>query len=472
MSAGAPLRREDFRCIASGGFGDRTTRIAQAMAWFDGALYVGTGGRSLNPLGLSDAAMAQMGPFARLALASAEAPRGASVWRYALAEGRWSRVFETPSVDYDSGPGPRDRNVRATLVRTEADGRPALYFGVSAMKGRVRFIRTLDGISFEEGPHSGLGLPEGADVPSIRSLVAADGWVYTSPVGMIEGRGMLDDNMSAYPMLFRASHPFAEDWQPVSAPGFGDGDNLSVNEIAVLGDHLYAGTLNIRSGAQLWRCPLDDMRPERWQPVFRDGAGLGPSASIVSALCTFGDHLYVATGLQRQGKEGMDRYGPISGELLRVDAAGDWQLVCGQNRVTQEGWKPPLSGLGGAFGIATARGIWHLAEQAGWLYAAGGDWRLFESYLPPPSSRLPEAAVAAIARRHAAYEGGFPLWRSRDGIDWQLVTGDGFEANPETGGARFLQPSPVGLFLGTASSGKSAEFGGVQVWWGAQDEPA
>ncbi|WP_372884172.1 hypothetical protein, partial [Shimia sp.] len=70
------------------------------------------------------------------------------------------------------------------------------------------------------------------------------------------------------------------------------------------------------------------------------------------------------------------------------------------------------------------------------------------------------------------YEGGFPLWRSRDGIDWQLVTGDGFEANPETGGARFLQPSPVGLFLGTASSGKSAEFGGVQVWWGAQDEPA
>ena len=465
-----PLHRADFRKIASNGFGDRTTRIAQSMAWFSGAIYVGTGGRSLNPMGLSDAALAQMGPFARLALASGKAPKGASVWRYSIVDKTWAQVFQSPTIDYDSGPGPRDRNVRAALVMAEADGSESLYFGVSAMKGRVRFVRTTDGVNFEEGPNSGLGLPDGADIPSIRSLVHADGWVYTSPVGMIEGRGMLDDNMSAYPMVFRAPHPFADTWDAVSAPGFGDDDNLSVNEIAVISGYFYAGTLNIRTGAQLWRCPLDDMRPERWEPVFRNGAGLGPSASIVSAMCPFGEELYVATGLQRQGKTGIDRYGPISGELIRVAPSGNWQLICGQNRITEEGWKPPLSELSGSFAEATARGIWHLAEHNGWLYAGGGDWRLFQTYLPPPTSRLPETTVREINQRHDAYEGGFPLWCSRDGVNWVVVTHDGFEPNPETGGARFLQSSSAGLFVGTASSGKTEEFGGVQVWYGSRDD--
>ena len=470
MSLPPVLRREDFRLVMTGGFGDHTCRIAQAMAWFRGALYVGTGGRSLNPLGLSDTALERLGPLARAALlrgqagAADAAPGGASIWRLTPDDGRWTKVFQTPMVEIAGRPVPRDRNIRASLVMTEPDGAEALYFGVSAMKGRLRLIRTQDGLTFDEAPVTGLGLPEGSDVPSIRTLLAADGSVFTSPVGMIEGRGMLDDNMSAFPMVFRASHPFASDWQAVSLPGFGDPDNLSVNEMAALEGWLYAGTLNIRSGAQLWRCPMDDLRPARWEQVFRAGADLGPAASIVSAMLPFQGRLYVATGLQRQGKTGIDRYGPVGGEVLRIDPSGRWDLVCGQNRATSAGWKPPLSGLGASFGMSTARGVWHMAEYGGRIYAGGADWRMFQSYLPPPGSRLPVSAIATMRARHAAYQGGFPLWASDDGITWQVVTSDGFEANPETGGARFLQASPCGLFLGTSSTGRTAALGGVQVW--------
>ena len=461
------LTKSDFKNIASGGFGDRTTRIVQAMAWFDGALYVGTGGRSLNPLGLSDAAMAELGPFARAALANTGAPSGASIWRYTPDDGQWAKVFQAPEMEHQGKMVPRDRNVRASLVRTEEDGRPAAYFGISAMKGRVHIVRTFDGVTFEEGETSGLGLPEGSDVPSVRTLIEAEGHVFSSPVGMIEGRGMLDDNMSAFPQVFRADHPFSDTWDAVSAPGFGDPDNLSVNEMAVLDGFVYAGTLNIRTGCQMWRCPLDDLRPEAWQKVFDQGAGMGPPASIAAAMYTFDGHVYVATGLQRQGKQGIDRYGPVAGELLRVAADGTWQIVCGTNRLTDQGWKAPISGYGPAFGLPTARGIWHLADHDGLLYAGGADWRIFDTYIPPETSRLPPEEVQAIQARHDAYQGGFPMWCSADGETWSEVTLDGFDRNPETGGARFLQSSEQGLFLGTASTGSTPEHGGLQIWQGS-----
>lgn len=468
----ACLRPEDFTKIATGGFGDHTMRIVQAMAWFKGALYVGTGGRSLNPMGLSDAAMEKLGPFARMALdrkagKDGGTPGGASIWRYTPQDGQWQRVFEAPEMDHQGRRVPRDRNIRASVVLSEADGSQSLYFGVSAMKGRLRLIRTRDGLTFEEAPTTGLGLPDGADIPSIRSLVAAEGSVFSSPVGMIEGRGMLDDNMSAFPMVFRADHPFSAQWQPISAPGFGNPDNLSVNEIAVLEGWIYAGTLNIRTGAELWRCPLTAQHPDAWEKVFDHGAGFGPAMSIVAATHVFDGHLYLATGLQRQGKTGIDRYGPVGGEVLRVSPMGEWELICGQNRITDTGWKAPLSGMGPSFDEPLARGIWHMADHAGVLYACGADWRMFTSYLPPPGSRLPPEALAALHADHALYEGGFPLWCSTDGVTWAIVSRYAFENNPETGGARFLQSAPGGLYIGTASTGKTAARGGLEVWFGA-----
>jgi hypothetical protein len=181
----------------------------------------------------------------------------------------------------------------------------------------------------------------------------------------------------------------------------------------------------------------------------------------------FGGHLYVATGLQRQGRTGIDRYGPVGGELLRVGPDGAWDLVCGQNRITAAGWKPPLSGTGPGFGEPFARGVWHMAEHGGRLYAGGADWRIFQSWLPPPGSRLPPGRIQALREGHAAYGGGFPLWVSGDGTDWSAVTREGFDDNAETGGARFLQSTPEGLFVGTASTGKTPARGGAEVWWGA-----
>lgn len=468
MSNGA--RQTLFDKVADNGFGDPSRRIVQAMDWFAGRLFVGTGGRSRNPLGLSDTRMRQFGKAAARMrareVASGRGPDGATLWRHDPDTQAWDVVWRSPQeTDAEGYPSPRDRNIRASLVfQAAGEQEPAVYFGVSAMDGSVRLIRSIDGDTFEEGPATGLGLGPQADVPSIRSLCALNGRVFTSPVGMARGRGMLDDNMSILPAVLSADHPFAAHWEPVSEPGFGDPDNLAINELAIHGGFLYAGTLNTRRGYQVWRGDLGGRPPYRWERILTDGGFLGPSLSLVSSMRGFGDALYVGVGLQRQGRGGMDRYGPVPGELLRIHADGRWDLITGTARLTPDGLKRPLSGLGPCFGSVYNRAVWHMEVHDDRLYTVGGDWRVFQTYLASIGDTLSAGFRERMAAEQAAYVGGFMLHASRDGTTWETLLDQGLDDNPETYAARILRSTPAGLFLGTASLGRDPRRGGLEIW--------
>ena len=51
---------------------------------------------------------------------------------------------------------------------------------------------------------------------------------------------------------------------------------MTVYELAVVGDYLYAGTAGLR-GFQIWRTEGGDEFPHRWEKVLDGGAGRGRS---------------------------------------------------------------------------------------------------------------------------------------------------------------------------------------------------
>jgi hypothetical protein len=433
------------------------------MVWFDGNLYVGTGGRSQYPLGLSREAFGRLGPIAQVLKdwdeTAGKQSVGARVWRYDPAVRSWEAVYTSPQMKNEFGRGqPADRNFRAATV----DGSPrALLLAATAMDGQVKLLRSVDGREFATFDHGGLGLPPGADIPSLRSLCRLGDYLYTSPVGKIHGRGMLDDNISDAPVVLRSRDPKLGKWEVVSEPGLGDSDNLSLNELTVFDGCLYAGTLNIRRGYQLWRGE-PGARGLRWRRILTNGAYRGPECSIAASMYVFRNHLFVGAGLQRQGRGGIDRAGPVPGELIRVSAEGDWEIVTGQPRLTPDGLKLPISDLDACFGDPFNRGIWCMAEHNAWLYAGCGDWRAFRTLVPNEDVGLSARYVDMLRREVQAYTGGYALWRSDDGKNWQAVTTRGFGNPAPSYGIRTLVSSPHGLFVGTA-----ATRGGFEVWQGA-----
>ncbi|HRY15563.1 MAG: hypothetical protein KDJ31_14910 [Candidatus Competibacteraceae bacterium] len=461
------LRREDFCCVAREGLGDPSARIVQAMFWSGDGLYVGTGGRSRYPLGLSASALARLGPLGdRLRQRDAtqqNRPIGARLWRFDPQRGDWRQIYRAPEVSNGQGECyPRDRNIRAATVFASANGPGGLYVGASAMEGAFHLLRSVDGVAFVDIPHHNLGLPPDADIPSVRALCPLNGRLYTSPVGKLRGRGMLDDNISDYPIVFETDDPEQGAWRAVSASAFGDPTNLSINELVVFAGALYAGTLNIQHGYQVWKTDVQGASPYRWRKVLERGAGRGPAASIVTCMAAFRGALYIGSALQRQGHGGLDRYGPIPGELVRLYPDDTWELVVGESRPTPQGLKVAMSGLGAGFGDRFNRGPWCLAEHEGWLYAGASDWRIFKTFLPGPDSHLSARYKAALRDSQAGYRGGFALWRTADGVTWEPVTCNGFGDDPAIYAVRTLVSTPFGLFAGTAGSR-----GGFQVWRGA-----
>jgi hypothetical protein len=438
------------------------------MAWFNGHLYVGTGGRSQYPLGLSRDAFERLGLFANVLKdwdsTAGKKSVGARLWRYAPGEHHWEAVYTSPQVEDASGERhPSDRNFRAATV----DGiPPALLVAATAMEGQVKLLRSADGRHFDALDHGGLGLPAGADIPSLRSLCRLGDFLYTSPVGKLHGRGMLDDNMSDAPVVLRSRDPLLGQWEVVSDPGLGDPDNLSLNEMIAFDGCLYAGTLNIRSGYQLWRGE-PGAHGLRWRRILTNGAYRGPECSIAASMYVFRNHLFVGAGLQRQGRGGIDRAGPVPGELIRVGTGGEWDVVTGLPRLTPDGLRLPISGLDSCFGDVFNRGIWCMAEHDGWLYAGCGDWRAFRTLVPSTPLGLSARHIDMLRREVHTYSGGYSLWRSNDGENWQAVTTRGFGNPAQSYGIRTLTSSPHGLFVGTA-----ATRGGFEVWQGnATGEP-
>jgi len=109
---------------------------------------------------------------------------------------------------------------------------------------------------------------------------------------------------SAGGQLFRTDgEPSGEDqkyvWEWVNPAGFGDPDNTMVIPLIVFRDHLFVGTLNNITGAQLWAAPVESVGPEQtgvWKCLVARGFDRGEALSVIPCAHAAGDRLFFGAG--------------------------------------------------------------------------------------------------------------------------------------------------------------------------------
>jgi hypothetical protein len=505
---------KDFKKVATAGFGDPHNSYAWSMDWFQGRLYVGTGRDILWMFGRMGG-HAYLDPYPVPLLPREEMDLRGQIWRYTPKAGSWEQVYTSPltipsglkiivtnpwrqllrarltlrRLGHQPKTGaviqgllrmwrewvragfrvqyPREMGYRNMAVYTDRHGTDALYVVSIGPEGHI--LRTIDGTMFEvlTKPSFSRKMAFG-----FRPLVSLRGRLYTSPVG-----SPMLPNISAYPAVLETDDPArgAVDpaaWRPVSAPGFGDPDNLTIFEMAVFNDHLYAGAGNLH-GFQVWKTDAKGSPPYRWTRVVTNGGHQSPSGLHgVISMYAFGEWLYVGSGRALAEQQTLE---PAPGELIRIAPDDRWEVVAGAPRNTPQGFKEPISGMSAGFDNPFALYVWDMEAHDGWLYAGINDATTFLRYTP--RSRLGPNATRWIEQHGGVEqtveaEGGCDLWRTQDGVHWTCITRTGF-GNPYNNGVRTLKSTPVGLFVGTMNFFTEAKDpvtgeprGGIEVWLG------
>ncbi|NOY53052.1 MAG: hypothetical protein GXP58_05450 [Deltaproteobacteria bacterium] len=438
---------KDFHLVAREGFGHGLNNYAHSMAWFRDHLYVATTRgnfplmKARLPIGLDPWPVpCPEDPF--------DLDLGAEIWRYDPVEAEWERVFKSPIIRGSHGkPIPRELGYRGMITyRDPGRYEDALYVSTwSPAKGPgPLLLRSEDGVHFEAVCEPGLiGLP----VTTIRSLTEFRGRLFTTAAGSRGG----NPNVSGHSVIYESRDPLSGGWQPVSERGFGDPGNQTVFEMAGLGDHLYAGTLNL-DGYQVWRTDGMGEPPYKWEKVMDRGAFRGPKNQVALSMYPFKGVLYVGSGIQGGGIDRKHKVGPAAPELIRIYPDGYWELIVGEERTTPVGRKTPLSGYLPGFDNFFNGYFWRMCEYKGWLYLSTFDWSCLLGYAKRDS--WPEAFINIVNNVGEEFilenQAGFDLYRSIDGENWVPVTTDGM-GNPYNIGLRTMSSSPYGLFLGTAN---------------------
>jgi len=445
------LKAGDFRRIAANGFGDPQNSYAHSMTEFGSDVYVGTSRHILALLKLFppvDAASMDPWPV-KVPHSVEQLDLRAQIWRWRRDGQAWEAVHMSPEIDGRNGRAvPRDLGYRGmTVFRGRSDAAPALYVSCLSSVSRgtgARILRSADGVTFDPVGEPGLGNP---NISTFRSLVAFDDHLYVAPAG--EGTTW---NVTRAPTILRSADPIAGVWTPACLAGFGDPTNAGIFELEAFNGHLYAGTFNHVLGHQIWKTPATGEEPCRWTKVLDRGAYRGSLNEMAMSMCAFNGALYVGTGLQNGGYDRTYRIGPAAGELVRIHPDDTWDLVVGTTRETPHGPKAPTSGLGPGFDNFFNGYIWRMVVHDGWLYVGTFDWSVFLPFaqrrrmLPWLQKHVDQHGAEEIVRQ----QGGFDLWRSRDGDVWSPVTLNGL-GNAYNYGVRTLLSSRHGLFVGTAN---------------------
>jgi len=475
VSGVSGLTRDNFRKVAENGFGDGHNSYAHSMAYYKDHVFVGTSRATMALLGIGDkGGMSDVSldawpveithrvytPYFETVVARAE------IWRMNPVTGEWVRVYRAPMVEGTDGTVmSRDLGYRAMAVyQGTSDPEPALYVVTwSRSRGEgMQFLRTYDGIAFEAVGPKGLA---GLDATSTRSLVPFKGRLFTTPTGATAGR----QNASGVALIFETRDPETGGWQACNIDGFGDPDNLGVFEMIATDTHLYAGTVNVKKGYQLWRTTAEGARPYEWECLLVDGAGRGQLNQGLVSMAAFQDAIFVGSGIQKGGIDKDNKVGPAGPELIRVNADGSHDIIMGEQR-TERG---PLSGLLAGWSNIFCGSIWKMNVHDGWLYAGTQDWLAFLLYreletLESPAGRLIRRMDIEDFVETA---GGYDLWRSWDGENWVPVTRCGFE-NPYNHGVRNILSTPHGVFIGSTNQfGPRSAFRVSRGKWEYRDNP-
>jgi hypothetical protein len=411
---------------------------AWSMAWFKGALYVGT---ARSAMCVENATIAYYLPdagfYRRQPVPGVTCPQTihradlrAEIWRYEPNAGRWARVYRSPRV-----PNPRaarrlvarDIGYRGMLVRTERGGRKALYVAALSPGEFIpevrqphppRILRSTDGERFRAlrarppvihtylGPHRPVGF---------RALATVGRSLYVTASAGLTGDGVV--------LRVRRPGGRSPSFEQVSPR------NLAVFELATFAGRLYAGTGDRESGYGVWRADRD--RPRRWEPVVVGGAGRGSTITSVVSMAPQHGRLYV-------GASGwLNSVFPAS-ELIRIARDGRWEVVVGHPRRDADGvLQSPISGLGDGFGNAFNNHFWRMQAFRGALLLGTNDWSWSLRVAPGISDQLRS-------------EFGFDLYGTCDGAHWWVTTRDGFGLDDDFG-VRAMAASRAGLFIGTTN---------------------
>ncbi len=417
-----------IRTIGEQGIGNTRSRVAHACAVFEGRLYLGV----THPNG--------------------EGPEDAArILRYDFATEHWDVVHTSPLRPADdrafaadilrAGGGrrivsdqgvPRERGFRGMCVfQGASDLTPVLYCSTISNWGGL-VLRSDDGDRFEVVSEPGLVDDR---LLSFRALVPFKGYLFTTPIGSID-EGKLDRNGTSDPTVFVSADPATGQWDRASLPGFGDPRNGVVFNMAVLGDHLYAGTGNPTRGFEIWRTAAEGSPPFTWERVLDRGAGRFSLNASVASMVAFNGALYIGTGLPGLGRDRANDIGPAAAELIRLWPDGRFELVMGEPRFSAAGLQVPLSAMLPGFDDPRNSVIWRQAVWNGTLYVATHHWGIYQFL------------TGAAARP----EGGFHLWATTDGENFLPITTDGF-GDPFAVGVRTLVPTAHGLVIGTDDHG-------------------
>lgn len=475
------LNARDFTRVGVGGLGDGHNNYAHSMAWFRGRLYLGTTRSNLCMLRFQSAFKAlplEVWPVECPETLDGlyELDRRSQIWAYDPVTDQWEMVFRAPMVEgLDGRPVPREIGYRSMEVyQGPGDAEPALYVSAWA-PGRAPgglILRSTDGHSFEPITPYGITDPP---FSVTRSLTTFKGRMHFAPTAR-RGSDGGQQNSAGLPLIFASDTPEAGDWQPVNPPGFEDAGNMGIFSLAVAGDTLYAGTLNLE-GLQVWATdgsPADPKAgpfPYRWRKVMSHGAGRGPLNQAVASMTAFKGALYVGTGIQGGGLDRVNGIGPAAAEILRIHPDDSWEVVVGDR---DGDGRAPLSGLKAGLGHFFNGYIWSLAEHDGWLYCGTYDWAVTLRWakLDGAPRLVRELLTHVSPERIIENDGGADMWRSADGENWLPVTRRGL-GNPYNWGVRNLVSTPEGLFVGTANvfGPRVAVPDGTPEGWRYEDNP-
>jgi SAM-dependent methyltransferase len=467
------LRLADCTQIAVRGFGDARNSYPHSMAWFDGCLYIGTTRDNLCLVNARNPFKLKCWPVKCTTPPDPQEQR-AQIWRYDPRVNQWERVHRSPMITLDGKEVMRDIGYRGMAVfEGTSDRRPVIYLSSWSATG-ARMIRSEDGRTFTDVSEPGLGRPS---MVCFRTLQPFRHRLYTSPVGRA-GHG---PNVAESPVILESDDPAKGSWQIVNRPGFGDPTNVGIFEMAAFNGHLYAGTLNVTNGFQLWKTRAEGTPPYKWIRVLTCGAYRGMDNESLVSLCVFDGALYVGSGIMGGGYNRHQKVGPAAAEVIRVYPDDTWELLVGAPRITPDGIKTPLSGLGPGFDNFFNGYTWRMCEHGGWLYVGTYNWGCFLPYMffDDVSNALARYIEKEGADAAASRVAGCELWRTRDGIRWHPVTVDGF-GTPFNYGIRTMSSTPDGLFIGTANpfgpfvgvqSGSDWQYqpnprGGCEIWQG------
>ncbi len=423
-----------FKTIAKRGLGNEASTLAHALIWYNDWLYLGvTTPRAGGP------------------------EDTARILRHDPSTGAWETAWEAPSRETSADSIARHQarsaeygiktsppvlasafGVRSFAVfQGASDPHPCLYAGVMSIFGGI-ILRSENGIDFEPVVTDGL---HDDTILSFRGLTPFNGWMFTTPAGTTSPeRADLNFPPETEVMVYCSRDPKAgaDSWQAANLPGFDDPVNEAVFALGAAHGYLYAGTASAKRGFQLWRTESAGKPPFAWDRVMVDGAWRFNHNHSVATLTEFNGDLYVGGGIPGLGEDRENDVGPAAAELLVVRKDGSWDIVFGEPRCTPEGLKVPLSAMGPGFDDPYNSVVWCMEVHEGALYLGTHHWQPFDY---------------ALNARGEELRGGYQLWRSADGVEWECVIKDALGHVSHTG-LRSLESTPDGLFMGTTVHAK------------------